>query len=139
MKKLTLALAALIFAAAPSSVFAFGPERGYHFQKHSKKHQHSFGNSRRPDFDRRYPDRRHHNYGNQSFMHNPLARGVQSGRLSRDEVRDLNRNAVELQHKKRGYLADGRLTRWERADLQDDQRDYYKDLQHQLNDGERRW
>lgn len=71
--------------------------------------------------------------------YNAISSGIHSGRLSNDEVRELRRDQYEIQQKQRAYYSDGYLSRSERQDLQDARDDYYKDLNHELNDGERRW
>lgn len=77
----------------------------------------------------------HHDYGSSD---DAIRRGIQSGRLSRDEVRELRDKEHDLQRERAEYLADGRLSRHEREDLRDDYQDFFGDLNHELNDGERR-
>lgn len=77
-------------------------------------------------------------YGRHSFGRDfEIQQGIRNGRLSNAEVRDLIDKKRDLKRRQDQYWSDGRLTKGERNDLKKDYRDYYKDLNHQLNDGER--
>lgn len=70
---------------------------------------------------------------------NAIWYGVKSGRLSNREVWELQNKAQNIEWEERNYLSDGRLNWWEREDLRNDIHDYDKSMNHELNDGERRW
>ena len=67
-----------------------------------------------------------------------LSRGVQSGALSRAEVRDLREHQRLVRQKEAYYWSDGRLSFRERQQLTQDYLRLRHDLEHQLRDGERR-
>ena len=67
-----------------------------------------------------------------------IAYGVRSGRLSQREEQDLRRRLAELERDRARYYRDGFLSRNEREDLWDDSRDFQDELNHNLNDGEKR-
>lgn len=85
------------------------------------------------------------NFGRNSYRSNynspydgAIWNGIRTGRLSNDEVRELREDQRELREKEIAYRSDGRLTQRERNDLRDEYNDYKKDLNHELNDGEKR-
>ena len=65
--------------------------------------------------------------------------GYSSGRLSPREVLELREKAQDVRRQEISYRSDGRLSDRERRDLQGEYQDFYHDLSHELNDGERRW
>ncbi len=67
-----------------------------------------------------------------------LSRGVQSGALSRAEVRDLREHQRLVRQNEAYYWSDGRLSFRERQQLSEDYLRLRNDLEHQLRDGERR-
>ena len=66
-----------------------------------------------------------------------VQRGVQSGELSRAEVRDIREEQRDIREKEQRYYSDGRLSNREWNDLRGDYKDFDKDIRHNLNDGER--
>ena len=80
----------------------------------------------------------HANY-NQWLGDSSIRDGIRSGRLSRDEVRELTEEQRNIRAEEVSYRRDGFLSPYERNDLRDDINDYNKKLQHELNDGERAW
>ena len=77
-------------------------------------------------------------YGN-SRLNGAVQNGIRNGELSWREVREVRRDERELRRKQAAYYSDGYLSRGERRDLRNERRDLYKDLRHNLRDGERRW
>jgi hypothetical protein len=149
MKIPKVALVAIGFMLMPSLASATWPERGYNHQSpfSTSEHRrlegnwgHSSGNYNNHNYYPNYsPDYRRPGFGWSGNGNDAIQRGIQSGRLSRDEARELERDQYQLQAKQRAYLADGIVTKREREDLDDARHDFYKDLNHELNDGERRW
>ena len=72
------------------------------------------------------------------YRDSALTQGVRDGRLTPNEVRELQRDKDEIRRDQAKYGADGRLSPRERDELRKDQNEYQKDLNHELNDGERR-
>lgn len=68
-----------------------------------------------------------------------IREGVRDGRLSSAEVNELRQDQREIRQQEARYLQDGRLTQKERESLEDRHSDYRAQLEHELNDGERRW
>lgn len=81
----------------------------------------------------------YYGYGYRNYGYDPIREGVRSGRLSDREARELRRDEWEIREKANAYSADGRITQRERDKLVDAERDFRKDLNHELYDGERRW
>jgi len=91
-------------------------------------------NWQRPESNYRY----NYNYGQERYRGDPvIQQGIASGRLSQAEVRDLREKKRDLEEERREFLADGYLSKNERKDLEKDYRKYNKDVNHELNDGER--
>ena len=86
----------------------------------------------------------HYGYSNPRYsshntdLNSALGWGVRSGALSNAELRELRGKQQSLRKEEAAYWADGRLDKHEAKDLRNDYRDFRNDLQHELNDGERR-
>lgn len=68
-----------------------------------------------------------------------IENGFRSGELSRSEARELSYREQQLRANEARYARDGFLSAGERRALEEERRDFYHDLKHNLNDGERRW
>ena len=80
---------------------------------------------------------RPHTYDNYSPK-SIIREGVQTGRLSDREVADLRDHQREVEQRKDSYLADGKLSWKESQKLQADENSFQKEINHELNDGEKR-
>jgi len=85
-------------------------------------------------------------YGNSysnRFVQRPyydqIGYGVRSGQLSYREEAELRNQRANIERERYQYYRDGKLSRGEREDLSSDYREYQKDLNHELNDGEKRY
>ncbi len=143
LKIFVLGISLLIF---PLSSFADSPKGNYQTWNRNtwSGTAQNYGNSWSRDvgnYDYRHGyshlRERHRIAPNYNYGRNLIARGVRSGELSPKEVRDLQRAKEQLAKKEFAYRRDGRLTDRERDSLQDLREDYYDNLQHNLNDGER--
>lgn len=65
-----------------------------------------------------------------------IQQGVRNGELSRSEVRDLREHEREVEQEEARDLADGHLSHQEKKQLEKDENGLYRDLDHQLHDGE---
>jgi hypothetical protein len=125
-------LFALMFTPGLSVADWNEKRHGYHEHKWGGGSQKRYQYERHDSWDDRYWD----NYRKPMSSGNSFWYGVKSGRLSDREVRDLREAQWELRQKEREYWSDGSLSRREQEDLWDSYRDYRKELNHNLNDGE---
>ena len=146
MKRIGSFIFASALLLAPATAFAdHGRNNNRCGSGWSKYGQPTYGNTYGYGYGHGYSNG---NYGNRGNSRNdrwggrnsndPIAYGVQSGRLSHDEVRELREDQRDIREKRDAYLRDGHLSPRERDSLQDEYADYQKDLRHELNDGERR-
>lgn len=79
------------------------------------------------------------NYGNQRSYNDRarIRRGVRSGRLTRDEARDLRNRERELRSERRGYRSNG-ISREERREIRRDERQQDRRINRELRDDDRR-
>ena len=68
-----------------------------------------------------------------------IREGIRDGRLSQAEVQELSNKAWSLRQEIRESRGDGWLTSGERQDIRSGYRDLSKDINHELNEGERRY
>lgn len=68
-----------------------------------------------------------------------IREGIRDGRLSQAEVRELSAKEEALRNEIRNDRADGRFTSDEREDIRNSYQHLNKDINHELNDGERRF
>lgn len=68
---------------------------------------------------------------------NRIRRGVRSGRLTRDEARDLRQRERELRRERGEYREDG-LTREERREIRRDERQQDRRIRREARDDDRR-
>ncbi|MBI5659104.1 MAG: hypothetical protein HZC43_06050 [Nitrosomonadales bacterium] len=71
-------------------------------------------------------------------QHQRINRGVRSGQLTREETRDLAAQQREIRQKERQYRSDGKFTKEERKDVQQDLNQASKDIYREKHDGETR-
>lgn len=79
-------------------------------------------------------------YGNNRSVYNDRARirrGVRSGRLTRDEARELRSRERELRRERRELRQDG-LTRAERREIRRDERQQDRRIRGEIRDDDRR-
>ncbi len=148
MSRLAMTIGAVVLLTA-SAAFAHDRDRWQEDRWASNRggfDRHPWGQSYgRWDGTDRWNDRhdRYPQYGYDrnpyGYRGNPIAWGVESGRLTKNEVRDLEDEAAAIRRKEARYRADGWLAPWERNDIRHDWESYDRGLQHNLNDGERRW
>ena len=74
----------------------------------------------------------------QAQQQRQIARGIRSGELTPREARRLQAEQRMIRRQERAYLADGRLSRWERQDLYGDLRDANRHIYNQTHDGQSR-
>jgi hypothetical protein len=137
MKALCSTFAVLCLLALPVFAHAYGPEVGALYGRQQWDKPQGRWNHRNPV--QQYNNLSPYRGGMAKRFTNPIAQGINSGRLSQKEARELQRKAFEIHRKERMYLFDGHYSWRERADLKAERHDFYKDLKHELNDGERRW
>jgi hypothetical protein len=75
----------------------------------------------------------------QEHQRDRIARGIRSGELTRSEARGLFAEQRAIEAKERSYLADGFLTRAERADLLEDVNAARRHIYNETHDAERRF
>ena len=75
-------------------------------------------------------------YGFQESASNLIRQGVQDGRLSPREQQELWGQARNIRWQEAQFERDGYLSAREREQLEDRREDFYRDLRHELNDGE---
>ena len=68
-----------------------------------------------------------------------IRQGINSGRLSSREVSELRQKEAEIRRKEIALLRDGHLSSSERGEIQGNINEFNKKLNHELNDGEKRW
>ena len=87
---------------------------------------------------RRYRDDRH--YGNRRYNDRArIRRGVRSGRLTREEARQLREQERQNRAERRAYRrSDGTLTREERREIRRDERRSDRELRREIRDDDRR-
>ncbi len=96
------------------------------------KHQHDY----RPEY------RHHSEYEDRyrdSHFTGVLWNGIRSGNISRREEELLREREQELRRREEQYTRDGRISWSERKDLENRRSDLQDKLNHELNDGEKRW
>ena len=67
-----------------------------------------------------------------------IRRGVRSGRLTREEARELRARERANRAERRGYRSDGTLTREERRDIRRDERRSDRRIRREMRDDDRR-
>ncbi|MCP9494568.1 MAG: hypothetical protein MSG64_08945 [Pyrinomonadaceae bacterium MAG19_C2-C3] len=68
-----------------------------------------------------------------------IQRGVRSGRITRDERRDIRTRDRALRQQRRAYRSDGVITRAERRDIRRDERGQDRYVRQQRRDDDRRY
>ncbi|HXV10823.1 MAG TPA: hypothetical protein VD839_08470 [Burkholderiales bacterium] len=74
----------------------------------------------------------------QAQQHGRIMQGIRSGELTRPEARRLMGEQRMIARQERAYLADGRLSGWERRDLYGDLRDANRHIYNQTHDAQTR-
>ena len=74
----------------------------------------------------------------QAQQRHSIMQGMRSGELTRHETGRLMAEQRMIQRQERAYLADGRLSRWERRDLYGDLRDANRHIYNQTHDAQTR-
>ena len=77
--------------------------------------------------------------GRQAILHARVQRGLAHGALTRNEARRAMRELALIESRERAFESDGRLTRWERAELHRELDRAAWNLRYQLRDEERRY
>ena len=141
-----IALSTLLILSLPISAYAKdfrgrGSCSGSEYSRHSNGYG---GYGPRAFFEHGRPSRssqRSSPWAPSSWSPNDRAiqRGIHSGRLSNREVSDLREDQRDIRRKEMEYRSDGYLSSKERKDLAGDYREFREDLDHEMNDGERRW
>ena len=67
-----------------------------------------------------------------------IQRGIRSGRITRDEARAIRLREQQIRTERRGYRADGTLTREERREIRSDEREQDRYVREQLRDDDSR-
>lgn len=67
-----------------------------------------------------------------------IADGVKSGELTRRERGELTQEQREIRRQERQYKSDGKFTQAERKDIRDDQRDASREIREEKNDEQNR-
>jgi len=67
-----------------------------------------------------------------------IQRGIRSGRITRDEARAIRVREQQIRTERRGYRADGTLTREERREIRSDERGQDRYIREQLRDDDSR-
>ncbi len=82
--------------------------------------------------------------GNRSGRYNnvqdrrQIQRGIRSGRITRDEAREIRERERLIRVERRGYRSDGTLTREERREIRQDERGQDRYVRRQIRDNDRR-
>jgi hypothetical protein len=87
-----------------------------------------------------FAQKRNRGYNTDRSTYNDRARirrGVRSGRITRDEARDLRNRERELRRERRSYRQDG-LTREERREIRRDERQADRRIRREVRDDDRR-
>jgi len=67
-----------------------------------------------------------------------IRRGVRSGQITRDEARALRERQRQIRAERRGYRADGTLTREERREIRRDERQHDRQIRRARRNDDRR-
>ncbi|MEK6283354.1 MAG: hypothetical protein AABN95_23615 [Acidobacteriota bacterium] len=67
-----------------------------------------------------------------------IQRGIRSGRITRDEARAIREREQQIRTERRGYRADGTLTREERREIRSDERGQDRYVREQIRDDDHR-
>ena len=132
LKFLLLSFGLTLIPAFASADFRNNYYQKQHWGSSYRNNYHSDGYNRRGFGNYQYRD-------SNRYSDSAIWNGVKSGRLTKNEARELRQDEFQIQRKEAAYRSDGVLTKKERNDLKDERKDFYKDLNHELNDGERRW
>lgn len=89
------------------------PNRGWQGNHYGWQRNHFGGQGSTRAFDRRYDNAQHD-------QRQRIQQGIRSGELTRQEAGRLMAEQRRLESQERSYLADGSLSRWERADMMQD-------------------
>ncbi len=108
---------------------------GYRDSDDNHRYRNDYYNRHRDDY---WPPREQYQPASSHFSYT-LSDGIRSGRISRREEYELQDAAAELNRREAAYRRDGRILPWERDDLRERAEDLREKLQHELNDGERRY
>ena len=76
--------------------------------------------------------------GRQQFQQQRMQQGARSGDLTRGEARNLQRGARDIRQTEQRSRADGRVSRTERRDLNQDLNRQSRDIRRERHDGDRR-
>ena len=148
MKSLYKILVASMVVLSPSVAFAdfsrhhdddCKPSYGNHNSGYSNGWWNNSGHSYNQYHNGNWSKPRPASYGWMGQDNRALQYGIRSGKLTKNELRELEKDKRELSRDQARYAADGYLSNGERRELREDYQDYQHDLQHELNDGERRW
>ena len=67
-----------------------------------------------------------------------IQRGIRSGRITSEEARAIRERERQIRTERRGYRADGTLTREERREIRSDERAQDRYVREQMRDGDHR-
>ncbi len=67
-----------------------------------------------------------------------LRRGVRAGQITRNEAREIRERERQIRAERRGYRADGTLSREERREIRSDEREQDRYIRSQRRDDDRR-
>lgn len=67
-----------------------------------------------------------------------VERGIRSGRITREEARDLRNRQRDIREERRGYRSDGRVTREERREIRQDEREQDRRIREYRRNDDRR-
>ncbi|HLL14877.1 MAG TPA: hypothetical protein VK388_07430 [Pyrinomonadaceae bacterium] len=67
-----------------------------------------------------------------------IQRGIRSGRITRDEARQIRERREQIRNERRTYRADGIITREERREIRRDRREQDRYIRSQRRDDDRR-
>ena len=93
----------------------------------------------RYDRDDRWDDRAQNINEREARIRAQIQRGVQDGRLTGREARELNRDLAAIEAREYTYMVDGRLSYREDADLKRNLDRLAENLRSQLRDEDRRY
>ena len=124
---LLLILAAGIFVSTPAFADRYY-DRGRGFD-HPRWHESYNWSSQR--WGREQP------YRYEPHYEGAVMQGLRSGALTRSEAEELKDRQRDIERTRYSYESDGRLSAYERHNLNEKMRDYERNLNHNLNDGER--
>lgn len=114
--------------------------RNDHDRRHHDNHRYHDhkGYWDRDRFGQEFAWRDNDHRGGAPWFSDALSRGIKAGRISRREEQELRWSYEELSRRADQYRRGG-LSRWEREDLENRESALRKKLEHELNDGEKRW